>query len=198
MNESTSIAVRVALVAVVGMSLGGCSYLREAAGMNKMAPDEFAVLTKAPLVIPPDFGLMPPKPGAAPTNQDDPTTNAETALYGSDTATVAAGMAGSASMGEKLLLAEAGAADADTSIRQKLAADETNTLVTDDSFTEQLLFWQDTKKKPDTGTPVNADAEAKRMDDQQQTGKIAAPPSSGPSPASDEDGSWFDGLFDWF
>ena len=35
-----------------------------AAGLTKKSPDEFAVTTKAPLVIPPDFNLRPPMPGA--------------------------------------------------------------------------------------------------------------------------------------
>ena len=56
---------------------------------GKEAPDEFAVLTKAPLVIPPDYNLMPPKPGAAPTNQTDPVDAAQTALFGNDPATIA-------------------------------------------------------------------------------------------------------------
>jgi hypothetical protein len=49
--------------------LVGCDSIREAAGITKEPPDEFAVVTKAPLVIPPDYNLRPPKPGAAPTNQ---------------------------------------------------------------------------------------------------------------------------------
>ena len=44
----------------------GCGDLREAAGLTKKSPDEFAVTTKAPLVIPPDFNLRPPAPGAPP------------------------------------------------------------------------------------------------------------------------------------
>jgi hypothetical protein len=193
--------VRVAAVTALGLALGGCSYLREAAGMNKMAPDEFAVLTKAPLTIPPDFGLMPPKPGAAPTNQIDPGTNAQSSLFGADAATVAANIPGHASMGEKLLLANANAANADSAIRQQIAADEKDMLATDDKFTDELMFWQDKAKEP-TDVPVNADAEAARL---------AAAKGQPPKPApvqnqnslpqaapADEDTGWFGGLFDWF
>ena len=33
-------------------------------GEDKPAPDEFAVYSRAPLSVPPDFGLRPPEPGA--------------------------------------------------------------------------------------------------------------------------------------
>ena len=52
-----------------GGAVGGCDSLRQEAGLTKQSPDEFAVTTKAPLIIPPDFNLRPPSPGAAPLNQ---------------------------------------------------------------------------------------------------------------------------------
>ena len=54
---------KVALVALI-ISVGGCEGVREAAGIAKKAPDEFAVVTRAPLSMPPDYGLRPPRPGA--------------------------------------------------------------------------------------------------------------------------------------
>jgi len=46
------------------MLLSGCSDFRKAVGMDRTGPDEFAVESRAPLTIPPDFELRPPKPGA--------------------------------------------------------------------------------------------------------------------------------------
>ena len=43
----------------------GCSDLRRVVGMDRVAPDEFAVESRAPLTIPPEFNLRPPQPGAA-------------------------------------------------------------------------------------------------------------------------------------
>ena len=63
------LSLRAAMLGGVAVALIGCQSIREAAGVTKSPPDEFAVVTKAPLVIPPDFNLKPPKPGAAPTNQ---------------------------------------------------------------------------------------------------------------------------------
>ena len=31
--------------------------------MGKRSPDEFAVVRRAPLILPPDYGLRPPRPG---------------------------------------------------------------------------------------------------------------------------------------
>ena len=59
---------RISLLAGVGLfllALPGCSDMRQALGMDRTGPDEFAVESRAPLLIPPDFNLRPPQPGAA-------------------------------------------------------------------------------------------------------------------------------------
>ena len=59
---------RFPLLAVACLSMGallsGCSDMRMALGMDRVGPDEFAVESRAPLTIPPDFDLRPPQPGA--------------------------------------------------------------------------------------------------------------------------------------
>ena len=45
------------------MLLPGCSSMRRIVGLDQVAPDEFAVESRAPLTIPPDFDLRPPQPG---------------------------------------------------------------------------------------------------------------------------------------
>src|SRR5476649_1320188 len=101
--------LRLALAGTVLLALSACDTLRREAGLTKQAPDEFAVVTKAPLIIPPNFNLRPPAPGAPTLNQEDPTNSAEAALFnGSDPATVAASMPTSISLGERMLLATAG------------------------------------------------------------------------------------------
>jgi hypothetical protein len=49
---------------VVILSLTGCTGLRRAIGLDQTGPDEFAVESRAPLTIPPEFDLRPPQPGA--------------------------------------------------------------------------------------------------------------------------------------
>ena len=45
--------------------ISGCSDLKKSIGLERTSPDEFAVESRAPLTMPPDFNLRPPQPGAA-------------------------------------------------------------------------------------------------------------------------------------
>jgi hypothetical protein len=157
-----------------GSLLSGCgNTVSQMLGSDKEPPDEFAVVTKAPLIIPPDYNLKPPKPGAPPTNQISPTQAAQAALFTPDASTVASTMTGDMSQGEKLLLANAGAADADSSIRQVIAADNRNMQAADTGFTDNLMFWQ--KSQPHQDPNVDADAEARNVATQKATTAPATP-----------------------
>ena len=193
------VTLRTLALAGVTLSLVGCDSIREAAGVVKEPPDEFAVVTKSPLVVPPDFNLRPPKPGAQPTNQISPTDSAQAALFGEDPATAATQLTGTYSPEERVVLANSGAANADHAIRKQLASDLKSMEATDDSFTDRLLFGA---PGPDQGTPVNADAEAQRLQTNSQ--QIASSPTAS-HPASQkpqdsatiskDSGGWFDGIF---
>jgi hypothetical protein len=50
---------------VAPILLGGCSNWKQTLGIEPTSPDEFAVESRAPLTIPPDFNLRPPEPGTA-------------------------------------------------------------------------------------------------------------------------------------
>ena len=74
MRKLITLAAGVALAA----SLSACGK----SGYDRARPDEFAVARQAPLVIPPDFALVPPQPGA-PRPQDTTSSNqALDALFG--------------------------------------------------------------------------------------------------------------------
>jgi hypothetical protein len=65
---------RVGTASLVGaclllLALPGCSDVRSMLGMDRAGPDEFAVESRAPLLIPPDFNLRPPTPGATRPNE---------------------------------------------------------------------------------------------------------------------------------
>jgi len=49
---------------------------------NRQRPDEFAVQRQAPLVVPPDFALVPPAPGAPRPTDQSAAGQAQTALFG--------------------------------------------------------------------------------------------------------------------
>jgi len=193
--------LRFGLLAAGAVALMGCQTIREATGLSKEGPDEFAVVTKAPLIIPPEFNLKPPRDGAPPTNQVDPTNSAQSALFDAqDPAAAAKNIPGDYSEGEKMLLATAGAANPDPSIRQQIASDGRSAEAANDAFTQKVLFWQD-EKVP--GTNVDADAEAKRLDAQKnggQTAPVVATRKRDDSATIDKKddeskGGWFDWLF---
>jgi hypothetical protein len=48
----------------MSLLLPGCTGFERAIGMERVGPDEFAVESRAPLTIPPEFDLRPPQPGA--------------------------------------------------------------------------------------------------------------------------------------
>src|SRR5271170_396028 len=160
-NYCAHAVLRLALLGGAAVALIGFQDIREAAGVVKTPPDEFAVVTKAPLVIPPDYNLRPPKPGAPPTNQSSPTDTAQAALIGDDPATVAAALPKTYSSGEKMLLANTGAATADHGVRSQIAADTKAMSTASDSFTDTLLFRS--PPDPNAGHPVNADAEHDKL-----------------------------------
>jgi PBP1b-binding outer membrane lipoprotein LpoB len=95
--------------------LTGCAdKVKKTLGMERTTPDEFSVVERAPLTVPPDFNLMPPSDGA-----DMPVSGevvAKELVLGSQSN---APKANGSSAAENLLLQKAG--DADPTIRQKLS-----------------------------------------------------------------------------
>lgn len=60
--------------------LGGCSNWKQTLGIEPVSPDEFAVESRAPLTIPPDFNLRPPEPGAARPQETSMANKAQNAI----------------------------------------------------------------------------------------------------------------------
>ena len=100
----------IAAVLLAGVSLSGCQSAQQALGLTKVTPDEFRVVAKAPLVVPPEFALRPPSPGEPRPQELQPESQARIALLG-------ARQAEDRSEGEKLLASRAGADKADPLIR---------------------------------------------------------------------------------
>ena len=72
----------ISLLALAGTSLllAGCG---SGGGLlSRARPDEFAVQRQAPLVVPPDFALTPPAPGAPRPQDVDSSQQAMQALFG--------------------------------------------------------------------------------------------------------------------
>ena len=69
-NLNLALAVTASTLLLAGCASGG-----------RNSPDEFAVARNAPLVVPPDFALTPPRPGEA-TPATDSRNQAIQALFG--------------------------------------------------------------------------------------------------------------------
>ena len=155
------VIVAAALIAAAG--LAGCVSTRNALGINKVTPDEFRVVTKAPLVVPPDFALRPPAPGKPRPQELQPESAARTALLGSREGETR-------SDGEKLLVAKAGADKADPLIRYVVDDEFGDVSHKEKSFADRVMFWRADKTAQtatatggDTAAPIDAAAEAERI-----------------------------------
>jgi hypothetical protein len=75
----------IGLVMLTLLPMVGCSRgtVQDALGMSKRSPDEFAVVKRAPLIVPPDYDLRPPDPGAPRPNVGSTADQARVALTGS-------------------------------------------------------------------------------------------------------------------
>jgi hypothetical protein len=142
------VMVATALLAAVGVS--GCNSTRNALGMTKVTPDEFRVVSKAPLVVPPDYALRPPAPGEPRPQELQPESAARNALLG-------AREGQARSEGEKLLVAKAGADKADPLIRY-VVDDETGALAhKEKSFADKVMFWNNGQAASPAATAAAAD-----------------------------------------
>lgn len=161
------------LAALGSLALAGCDTTRDALGITKKSPDEFVVVTKAPLVLPPEFGLRPPEPGA-PRPQEVPARDRAAAAFGgtsTDTASLgrrAAPVATARSAGEQALLAQARASNVDPDIRRKVNDEFTQLAERDSRFVDRLMFWQ-TSEEP--GLAIDPAREAQRLRENAATGK---------------------------
>ena len=98
----------------------GCAMLAACGGngvFNRERPDEFAVQRQAPLVVPPDFSLSPPAPGAPRPADGTASDQALEALFG-----------GTAPRSEIETSAIDRAGSAAPSIRSQIGDPQTNTV----------------------------------------------------------------------
>jgi len=162
-----------ALIAAA-LPLAGCDSFDRAIGTEKVVPDEFAVVSRAPLAIPPDYALRPPRPGASPTQETSPTEQAKQTIFraGEQQATVPG--ADKLSAGENLLLQQAHAGDAAPDIRETITKEaRAGNGPVDESFVDKLMVW----KTPDyTKDVIDPNQEARHLKD------TTAAVKAGPTP----------------
>ncbi|MEM9054330.1 MAG: DUF3035 domain-containing protein [Pseudomonadota bacterium] len=124
---------KYALIALTSTALAlvtGCAGLA-----SSNSPDEFRVVKKAPLVVPPDYSLRPPQAGQAQPFEVDPTRAGTVSAFGAD-------FGQNASASEKALVAAAGANAVSPVIREQVDYEEARVIRKSSSISDRVMFWQ--------------------------------------------------------
>lgn len=196
--------IRLVGIAGLVLALGACEGVKNQLGLTKQSPDEFRVVARAPLTMPPDFALRPPEPGAVRPQEGTPAQQARDAVFQTgqnETSTPDAALgprtasAGQVdgqtgkSPGERSLLRKAGAVDIDPEIRA-LVNRESESLRDDPGFLQTLVFWREAERP---GVIVDAEAEARRLRENAAFGKDV---TEGATPTIERrEKAIFEGLF---
>ncbi len=218
---------RILSVLSLALLLAGCGETGRIFGFDREGPDEFTVVRRPPLSVPPDVSLRPPAEESTGTERNRSATQARGSLLasgtgpapaatampngaatasapGGESATVlpAAGIAAVSdipvryypysrpSRGEAALAQRATAYyGVEPDIRQKVDAESTRLAMENDRFVDKLLFWMEPEPP---GTPVNALAESRRLQENEALGK---PANSGEAPVFERRKSGVIGLF---
>ena len=134
--------------------LPACQSTSNALGLRKDAPNEFNILTNAPLVVPPEYNLRPPAPNEAGLYNNYSQRAAREALIGNvDPA--------EPTRGEQVFIALAGGTRADQEIRIKLDGQNSVERKTE-SFSDRILYFRDGARRDAQGNPVPLDSEGER------------------------------------
>jgi hypothetical protein len=159
------------------LALGGCTNAKKALGLEKTAPDEFNIVSRAPLSLPPDYSLRPPEPGALRPQDQTPTQQArQTVFRAGDQQAPTPRPQGTQSEGEVALLKQAGAGGASSSIRQTVNQETVAAVADNRSFVDSVLFW----RKPDLpGDVIDPQKESQRLRENAALGKS---PTAGETP----------------
>lgn len=147
------------------LAVSGCSQVKTAFGLEKQVPNEFDVVQNAPLAIPPDFNLRPPRPGAAPTQGESPTVQAkETIFRAAGDKGPMSGADAKLSPGEDDILRAAGANGAPGDIRQVINQEDAEGHPFDKSFVDRVMFWrQDKQAQKEVLDPVKETARLEQV-----------------------------------
>ncbi len=120
----------ILILAVAAIALSGCGGKR--GGLASRGPDEMNIARGAPLVVPPDFALAPPKPGAPRAMGIDSQAAAMEALFGPGVKPPPR------SQVEQQLLDKAGAGNTNPAIRSE-AGDPRTSVVNKGAFIAEVL-----------------------------------------------------------
>lgn len=147
----------VALLAATAVA-SGCSTVQRSVGMTRVAPDEFRVVTRAPLTLPPEYSLRPPRPGEQRPQELDPSAEARATLFGADIGV-------EASAGERALVTAAGAENVDAGIRDQVDYEGQGVVRRNEGFVDRLLSFRGAEEE--AAAPLDPAAEQARLEEQE-------------------------------
>lgn len=181
---------RYLLLAGSAILLAGCDTggLSRTFGLTRDAPDEFMVTTRAPLSMPPDYNLRPPRPGAPRPQEQSEQAQAEEILV--PQTALAGPRGGAASAGQSALLQQTGPS-APGDIRRRVDEDARHDQASE-GFIDKLLYW----RKSDTQEAlVDPSREAQRL---RQNSALGQMQQAGETPIIQQRRKgWFQDLFSW-
>lgn len=176
--------VPLAAAGALLVALAGCTDRSgNILGFEKSSPDEFAVVKRAPLTLPPSFGLRPPRPGAARPQAVTPRDEAQASVFPTpnkprqtrrEKRENEQRRIGDRSGSEVALLKRTGAIDVDPEIRDVINREAAGASTEEDTnFVDSLLFWRDNEKKPPANFDVVVDpkGESRRIRENEILGK---------------------------
>jgi len=155
----------IAALSLAAVALAGCEGVKDQLGLNPKPPDEFTVVTKAPLSLPPDFSLRPPEPGAARPQEMSARRAARSTVFGTDGKPAEDK---TPTDGEKALLTLAGATGVDSSIRRTVNQETAQIKADSESFLDTVIFWREKKSTDSVVDPVK---EARRIRENAAAGR---------------------------
>ncbi|MFW6413287.1 MAG: DUF3035 domain-containing protein [Oceanicaulis sp.] len=151
-----------ALIGTTACSSG----VRQALGAERSTPDEFRVVTIAPLSVPPEYNLRPPAPGELRAEDVFQDRQARRALFGDLDSS-------NASDGEILFAARAGAADANPDVRALIDGETAAVVRKDTGLADRVMFWRDSDVRVDArGEPIDPAAEEARIERVAGSGEV--------------------------
>jgi hypothetical protein len=172
-----SMTLRLLIVAGLALAVSACGNgFREQLGLTKQSPDEFRVVSRAPLTLPPDYNLRPPEPGAPRPQVGTAAQQAERAVFANTQAGGVQQASAPRTLGEQALLEAAGAPRANPEIRQIVNRETRQLNDESERFVDFLVFWN---VQPPAGTIVDPMAETRRL---QENAALGQPPTTGPTP----------------
>lgn len=156
-RKTISACAMLSLLALSACGNGDAN-VKEELGLKVAPPDEFSVVTRAPLSVPPDYTLRPPRPGAERPMEISVREQAKKTVFGVDD--VASNQPAAADPANSEFMSKLGAGTADPAIRSSLDSEMVALDKKDQPAAEKLLFWKEKEPRGKTIDPVE---EQKRL-----------------------------------